>query len=112
MYTSMYQNSYVILIITFIMLSIIFYLFEIGYNKEIIDGKINRKFSWKYPLAISLIVWVFCHFYLYPPAEELSTQQTAPPTNYPSPRGSSPIQTFLPGSNKLLVQKINMINWN
>jgi hypothetical protein len=106
MYTRIYQNSYIVLIITFIILCIIFYFFEIGSTAEIMsDGKIVRKFSWKYPLAISLVVWVFWHFYLYPPAEEMSiflpTRQEHVSTPY-----------NITKANRLMTQQINMVNWN
>jgi hypothetical protein len=101
MYTCIFQNSYVILIITFIVLYIFFYLFDIGYHKEIRDKDhtVVKKFGWKYPLAISLLVWVIWHFYLYPPAEEICTEDFEPIVyNKKIPAESS-------------IQKINMINW-
>lgn len=49
------------------MLSAVFYLFKIGSTAEIKDGKIVQKFNWKYPLAISLLLWLIWHFILYPP---------------------------------------------
>jgi hypothetical protein len=109
MYTSIYQNSYVILVITFIAFSLICYIFRIGYNTEIRDNKVVKKFSWKYPLAISLVVWVFWHFYLYPPAENII--QSSRSANYSRETSSTekiPLQT----PNKLTAQKINMTNWN
>lgn len=96
-YTSIYQNSYVILIITFIVLCIIFYIFKIGYNTELKDGKVIKAFSWKYPLAISLIVWLIWHFYLYPPSN-INTNNIQSPTNISKPNIST--------------QKIIMENWN
>lgn len=68
-YTSIYQNSYVVAIIVFIILVALFYIFEIGFTTEIKDGKIIKHFSFKYPLAISLIVWLFWYFYMYPPID-------------------------------------------
>lgn len=67
MYTNIYQNSYIVALITFIVLSVIFYFLQIGSKTEIVNGKIVKKFSWKYPLAISLIMWIFWHFYMFPP---------------------------------------------
>ncbi|AVL94790.1 hypothetical protein ma404 [Moumouvirus australiensis] len=96
-YTSIYQNSYVILVITFIVLCIIFYIFKIGYNTELKDGKVIKTFSWKYPLAISLIVWLIWHFYLYPPGD-ISTDNIQTPTNTMRPN--------------VPTQKIIMENWN
>ncbi len=113
MYTSIYQNSYVILIISFILLSLICYFFEIGYTTKINnDGNITKKFSWKYPLAISLIIWIFWHFYLYPPIEETTiNQQMTGGTNY-NVKNTSSVENFVPKTNKLMAQRINMANWN
>lgn len=110
MYTSIYQNSYIIFIITFVTLSIIFYIFKIGYSAEIRNGKIVKKFSWKYPLAISLIVWLFWYFYLYPPSDDLIM-----PASNSIEYSKDMIVTaepFIAKNNKLLSQKINMTNWN
>ena len=88
-----------------------FYLFQISYTTEISsDGRIIKKFSWKYPLAISLIVWIFWHFYLYPPAEEMpilsSTSQ-----EYNTSGSVIPLNNITK-TNKLMAQRINMVNWN
>lgn len=61
-----FRNSYVVFILTFIILYALFYLFGIGYRTEIIDDRPVIKLSWRYPLGLALIVWVFWHFYLYP----------------------------------------------
>jgi hypothetical protein len=90
------------------MLSIICYVFEIGYSTKIYDGKVIRKFSWKYPLAISLVVWLFWHFYLYPPTEEL----IIPPSQIEYSKDMEIGETSIPKTNKLMAQKINMVNWN
>ena len=132
MYTRMFQNSYIIMAITFILLSIVFYLFEIGYSTQLEysgdpdclekgtckQTNIVKKFSWKYPLAISLIVWLVWHFYLYPPQDLV---QIAPPVQ----KGGSPVTSVeyaVPVSTEsnlriakasiVNTQKINMINWN
>src|SRR5690606_6586711 len=84
MYTSIYQNSYIVALIVFIILVVIFYLFEIGYVTEIDpDGKIVKKFSWRYPLAIALIVWLIWHFWLFPPKED-SHDETYSPSASPN----------------------------
>jgi hypothetical protein len=109
MYTRIYQNSYVVLIITFILLLVIFYIFEIGYSTVITPtGKVVKKFNWMYPLAISLIVWVIWHFFLYPPAEVRESKTTT--TNEPIKYQTTP--TSSKGNNKLTSQHINMNNWN
>lgn len=74
-----FKNSYVIFVISFIILSVIVYLFGIGQQVElgttIKDGKnkvtVDEKFNWKYPLGISLLIWAFWHFYLYPVDDNL-----------------------------------------
>lgn len=102
MYTSIFQNSYVIFIISFIALSAIFYLFEIGYTTTIENGKVIKKFSWRYPLAISLVIWLLWHFYLFPPKEEIA----------PSNKSPTPVsEKYFVYPNRLLAQKINMNNW-
>src|SRR5437016_10324053 len=96
MYTKIWQNSYVILIITFVVLCIIFYLYGISFstkletqtttntktNTPVTQTKIVKHFSWKYPLAISLIVWLVWHFYMYPPKEELEVMPPTEPIEY------------------------------
>lgn len=120
--TKIFKNSYVILVISFIALYIIFYLFGIGYTTEVKDGKIVKKASWKYPLAISLFIWILWHFYVYPPPEEINAnlntqqkiQQSTSPFDY-KPNGDifEPTRNISGGSmrNQTDVQRINMINW-
>ena len=131
MYTRMFQNSYVVMAITFILLSVIFYLFEIGYSTSIqysgdpqclekgncTQIKVLKKFSWKYPLAISLIVWLVWHFYLYPPEDLTADVKTDAPVKratqveYAVPISSETNLRISKGS-EVNGQKINMINWN
>ena len=82
-HTSMFQNSYVALFVSLVILSILFYLFEIGFTTTIQNGKVVKKFNWKYPLAISLIIWLIWHYYLYPIKSEavVNTQKSTIPTN-------------------------------
>jgi hypothetical protein len=69
------KNSYVIFFITFIVLSLLSYFFKIGGTNRInTSGKIPKvdfKYSWKYPLGISLLVWLLVHFWVYPPDDIL-----------------------------------------
>ena len=105
MYTSIYQNSFVILILSFIVLSALFYILQIGYTTDIQpDGKVVKKFSWKYPLAISLILWVIWYFFLFPPMEETLTSVSSKETI--SSNATSP-DNFSYKPN----HKINMENW-
>lgn len=103
MYTHIYQNSYVAFILAFVLLCIIFYFLQIGYTTQIVNGKVVRKFGWKYPLAIALFIWIIWHFYLYPPSDVSFTNSDSSSTikNSTSPRQS-----------KLADQKIDMTNWN
>ena len=105
MYTKIYQNSYIVFAISFIAISAIFYLLEIGYTSKIENGKVVKKFSWKYPLAISLIIWIFWHFYLYPPKGDKFITST----DYGI---TTPNEKYYPAPNRLLAQRINMNNWN
>lgn len=109
MYTKIYQNSYVILVITFVLLSLFFYFFEIGFSTQIVNGKVVKKFSWKYPLAISLIVWLFWHFYLYPPRE--TPKPSSKPATLTINNNTSDAIIGMK-SRSLAAQKITMANWN
>ena len=106
-----FRNSYVIFVITFILLYVLFYLFGIGYKTEIIDDKPIIKFSWRYPLGLSLIVWIFWHFYLYPVNEYPNLKCMDGGGNLPTENKISPAKIF----NKIMKtspnQKINMKNW-
>jgi hypothetical protein len=62
-----YQNSFIIFVISLIILSITFYLFRIGYVPEVQNGKVVNRFSWRYPLAISLVIGLIWYLYIYPP---------------------------------------------
>lgn len=102
MYTSIYQNSFIVATIVFVVLCVLFYLFEIGYTVEMQpDGKIVKSFSWKYPLAIALIVWVFWYFYLYPPADSTESHNQI-----------NTVSSNVSSNNKNINQHINMNNWN
>lgn len=109
MYTHIYQNSYVVLIVSFILLCVIFYIFEIGYTTNILPtGRVVKKFSWKYPLAISLIIWIFWYFYLYPP----ENVKVSSPKIQEYSSGFVSTQNSTSKVDKLLDQRINMNNWN
>lgn len=97
-----YKNGLFVAVMTFIILCIIFYIFKIGYTKEISDGKIVYKFSFNYPLAISLAIWVIWYFFLYPNKEFQKNVITDKYT----------VSKFVPYTRKVVNQKINMNNWN
>lgn len=104
------RNSYVILIITFIAVSVICYIFGWGYSTEVNDGKVVKKWSWKYPLAIALIVWVIWHFYIYPP-QEIKTPTTTNETYDNAAIASVPLVAQTAGATNNF-PRINMNNWN
>ena len=126
-----FRNSYVIMLITFILLCIGFYLFNLApeYGIDVKTGKPVQKFSWKYPLAISLIVWIVWHFYMYPEPEENVSDQThlvADQMQQNMNRSHQSIYATAPqlGGDALIIpeknlpkrievanQKINMVNW-
>lgn len=110
-YSSIYQNSYIMFVITFIVVSAICYLFEIGFNVNYHDGKIVKKFSWKYPLGIALIVWVIWHFFLFPPGVE-HAQHLSHVSHVVQPESVPMVDSCTMNTNKLIQQKINMANWN
>lgn len=112
MHKSIYQNSYIIALITFIVIGVIFYLFQIGTTLTVNNGKIEKKFNWKYPLAISLMVWLFWHFYMYPPqGQEKIIGGSSSNTKI---KNTSDIQEMknIGKYNKIMNQKIIMQNWN
>lgn len=106
--TSIYQNSYIVFAITFVILCAICYIFEIGFNTSTQNGKVIKSFSWKYPLAISLIVWLFWHFYLFP---SKSTQTSK--SNFSTTTNSNYMSPSLKNSegNNLAAQKFTVTNW-
>lgn len=61
------KNPFVIFILAFVVLYILFYIFNIGYTTKIQNGAIVKKVGWKYPLAIALILWLIWYFILFPP---------------------------------------------
>lgn len=54
------------MLVTFFTCYFIFYLSGVGYETVIINGKITRRVSWKYPAVFALFVWLIWHFYLFP----------------------------------------------
>lgn len=103
MYTSIFQNSYIVAIFVFIILCLVFYFLEIGFSTTIENGEVVKKFSWKYPLAISLIVWLVWYFVLYPPKDTKIA---------PSSFGSALSASLSPTNVAAATQKINLANWN
>lgn len=116
--TKIFQNSYIIFVISFIILYILFYLTGVGYTIDMSTGKPVKKTSWKYPLGLSLIIWVFWHYYLYPVGDDPDLFRTKGgnsdmqkiPDRYRVPAGPEQFDPkhFTGGH---LSQKINMNNW-
>ena len=105
--SKIFRNSYVIFVLAFIILYIFFYLTGIGQSVEIVDGKPVKKTSWKYPLGLSLIIWVFWHYYLYPVNDDIDLfKMTGGNTKAPVDQFDS--RMF---SGQTLAQQIDMNNW-
>ena len=84
-YNRLYQNSFVAAIFAFLLLLGIFFVFDICPSVTIgTDGKINHTVNWKYPLAISIFVFVIWYFIIYPPE---SVKQTIPIKEPPIQKG-------------------------
>lgn len=96
MYSNLFKNSYVMFVLSFIILYGLFYLLDIGTRVKIVDNKVSKKAGWQYPLAIALIIWVIWHFLLYPPK------------NIKTPESKQSAQFSSPPSN---IPEINMKNW-
>jgi predicted RND superfamily exporter protein len=95
--SKIFENSYVVALITFILLIAIFYVFKIGYKLEYQydpnqddlsrDNQKNNKlkpiykFSIRYPLAIALMVWIYWHFFLFPTEDTNIINQIKQKTN-------------------------------
>jgi hypothetical protein len=97
---NLFKNSYVIFILSLLILSGLFYLLGIGFNYETDEnGKIVKTFTFYYPLAFALIIWVLVHFFIYPQDEDTIKQEAAL-----SGGDSSYIRT-------VQGQRINMAHW-
>lgn len=118
--TKIFRNSYVIFVISFIVFYLIFYLTGYGYTVDMVEGRPVRRTSWKYPLGLSLIMWVFWHYYLYPVNDDIELDLFKMKGGNPKPAHNTtpnvqkiPSDQFDPTNfNKnTLIQKINMNNW-
>jgi len=114
------KNSFVMAIIVFVASYFFFYLFGIGYETQIINGRMVRRMSWKYPLALSLLVWMIWYFYLYPAPEVIQEQEDqntrlTPAAPFDTPKGKSESDLIVAEpANKVKSysnQKMIMQNW-
>lgn len=64
---SFYHNSYFSSFLFFIILLLIFYKWELGYYISVQDGKLTKKFNWIFPIAFTLLFWIFWRFFVFPP---------------------------------------------
>lgn len=68
------KNSYVVAIISFVVLLVVFYVFKIGYTYQTTpEGKVVAKMNWFYPLGISIIIWACWKYLIYPDPPSDST---------------------------------------
>lgn len=63
---SIFQNPYIVSVFTFILAYIGLYCFNVGVTMIEKNGRIIKRPGWKYPLAITVLVWSFWALYLYP----------------------------------------------
>ena len=61
-----FENSYFVALITFILLTVFFYIFDIGFTTQVINEKPEKVFTYRYQIAIALVVWLIWQFFLYP----------------------------------------------
>lgn len=102
-----FKNSYIVAFLTFIILCIIFYIFGIGYQTKVEDGKVVKKFSWRYPLALALVVWVIWYFWIYPPAKNKQIETHRTVVNITGGGDKS-----VKYNNLSSEKRINMNDWN
>ena len=65
-----FENSYFVALITFIALTVFFYIFDIGFTTQVINGKKEKVYTYRYQIAIALVVWLIWQFWLYPSTVE------------------------------------------
>lgn len=82
-YSSLYQNSFVAAIVAFLALLVIFFVFDIAPTVKIVNGQVKHTVNWKYPLAISILVFLLWYFLLFPPE---AIKPTFPSKEVPQPK--------------------------
>ena len=97
------NNSYLVTAIVFIVLVIAFYLLGIGFAPKVINNKIELRFNWSYPFAISLLFWAVYQFWL-----SSSNQKQTSINKY---RTDSAEYNSMK-QDRLDSQKINLSNWH
>lgn len=125
-----YENSFVILVISFIILCILFYVFDVRTKYKINEkGEITRTLNWKDPLVLSLAIFVLWYFVIYPPAKQPKPSLLSPVAQInmagssgivgssginriAGSAGISRIAETSGESIKSVVENIHMNNWN
>jgi N-acetyl-beta-hexosaminidase len=106
-----FKNSYVMAILAFLLLSLVFYLAGIGYTTSVNkNGIVEKKFSYKYPLALALLIWLLWHFCLFPPPESAVKKSNTQNMTYVTPQPKFSM-TGGYGNTDIYSHKINMANW-
>lgn len=77
-----FKNSYIAATFTFIVSYLLMYIFVIGFEKNVVNGKVIKKPSWKLPLIFALLVWTLWYFYLFPTRKDLLIKQNS---DFPEP---------------------------
>lgn len=80
--SELYKNSYVVAIAVFVILYLIFYIFNIGARREIINGVLVVHHNWIIPLIIAIATWAIWHFFLYPPAKRVKVNSNEQFSNF------------------------------
>lgn len=62
----LYKNSYLAAVVAFIIVTILIYVFKVGYLYEIKDGQVTKRINWKIPVIWALLIWLLWYFVLYP----------------------------------------------
>lgn len=126
--SKIFRNSYVVFIISFVLFYTLFYLLGIGLITEYENDKPVVKMGWRYPLALSIFVWIIWHFYVYPSEDiiyerqskkyaaykydnSFSPERPLAVTDNPTQGGGSLVSKFA-GMTEIPEQKFNMKNWN
>jgi uncharacterized membrane protein (DUF106 family) len=88
-----FKNSFFVFLLTFI----VFYIIFVVINSRKVRGEFRNPLTvgstWKYPLAIALVVWIIWYFFVFPP------------------NGNCLFKKIQKNKTDVCSQKINMQNW-